>query len=72
MTRYIFRGCPRCGGDLYLNEQHDAPDDWQCLQCGRYRSRRRQPAPAQVSDFWAYWQAQAAAAQPERLREGAN
>ena len=30
MTRFHFRGCPRCGGDLYLT-----PDDWQCLQCGR-------------------------------------
>lgn len=29
MTRFHFRGCPRCGGDLYLT-----PDDWQCLQCG--------------------------------------
>ena len=31
MTRFHFRGCPRCGGDLHLNQ-----GDWQCLQCGRY------------------------------------
>ena len=42
MTRYIMRGCPRCGGDLYVNEQYYRRDDWQCLQCGRYR---HQPDP---------------------------
>ena len=31
MSRFRFRGCPRCGGDLYLNQ-----GDWQCLQCGRH------------------------------------
>jgi hypothetical protein len=39
------KGCPRCHGDLCLDED----DDWSCLQCGNRLSgltlaRRRQPA----------------------------
>ena len=26
--------CPRCGGNLFLSREHEAPE-WQCLQCGR-------------------------------------
>ncbi|OGT27923.1 MAG: hypothetical protein A2Z17_04080 [Gammaproteobacteria bacterium RBG_16_66_13] len=28
------KGCPRCGGDLYLHSDLDGPF-WLCLQCGR-------------------------------------
>ena len=72
MTRYIFRGCQRCGGDLYLNndEQRQEQDDWQCLQCGRYR-HRKPPQPG-VNDFWAAWLSQAAASQPDRRAERAE
>jgi hypothetical protein len=28
-TRYILRGCPRCGGDLWFDDP-----DWSCLCCG--------------------------------------
>ena len=48
LTRYIMRGCPRCGGDLHINEQYYRKDDWQCLQCGRYQHRpdpRPRPYP---------------------------
>ena len=41
VTRYILRGCPRCGGDLFIHDQYQRKDDWLCLQCGRYRHRGR-------------------------------
>ena len=28
------KGCPRCGGDLYLQSDMDGPF-WLCLQCSR-------------------------------------
>ena len=40
VTRYILRGCRRCGGDLLLHDQYHRKDDWQCMQCGRYRHRQ--------------------------------
>ena len=48
VTRYILRGCHRCGGDLFLHDQYHRDDDWLCMQCGRYRHRpgRGQPPPA--------------------------
>lgn len=46
MTRYIFRGCPRCGGDLYINYHHGNQDHWRCLQCGRHPCRRQAHPPA--------------------------
>ena len=55
MGRFVFRGCRRCGGDLFVNQ-----GDWQCLQCGRYpqaqRSQTQRPLPAVASEFWAFWQ----------------
>ena len=46
MTRYILRGCPRCGGDLYVDDQYLRKDDWLCLQCGHYRHRPLPQPPA--------------------------
>lgn len=70
MTRFHFRGCPRCGGDLYLT-----PDDWQCLQCGRSHRPAtaaaamavQNPPPAEsglpdnadADSFWDFWRRQA-------------
>ena len=54
MARYIFRGCPRCGGDLYLNYQHSSMDDWRCLQCGHHPRRainaRAKPLRSKAGD----------------------
>ena len=44
VTRYILRGCRRCGGDLFLHNQYDRKEDWQCMQCGRYRHQRSLPS----------------------------
>lgn len=75
MALYQFRGCPRCGGDLYLNQ-----GDWQCLQCGRHlypptalplslplpvdsgRPARPNPnsnANSDAAGFWDFWRRQA-------------
>ena len=29
---FWLKGCDKCGGDLFMEE-----DDWQCLQCGTYQ-----------------------------------
>ena len=29
---FWLKGCDKCGGDLFMQE-----DDWQCLQCGTYQ-----------------------------------
>ena len=29
---FWFKGCAKCGGDLFMKEE-----DWQCLQCGAYQ-----------------------------------
>ncbi len=50
MGRFVFRGCRRCSGDLFVNQ-----GDWQCLQCGRYPQTQRS-LPAVASEFWAFWQ----------------
>ena len=71
MSRFQFRGCPRCGGDLYLNQ-----GDWQCLHCGRYprpaaASAMATPLPppgagasanadADAGGFWDFWRRRAA------------
>ena len=39
MTRYIFRGCRRCGGDLYVDFENRRDSDWICLQCGHHPKR---------------------------------
>ena len=69
MTQYLFRGCGRCGGDLYIDNQYGRDGDWICLQCGRYRYRQA-PRPA-VNDFWEHWLAQVTgtAAGPSRSRD---
>lgn len=36
-TRWRLKGCPRCGGDLYLNDD----GEWECLQCGRGNGKRK-------------------------------
>lgn len=75
MTRFQFRGCPRCGGDLFINQ-----GDWQCLQCGRYprpaTATQRPPgleaadgrpsnaaagadASADAGGFWDFWRRRA-------------
>ncbi len=46
VTRYILRGCRRCGGDLFLHDQYRAKDDWRCMQCGRYRHHHQHQLPA--------------------------
>ena len=53
VSRFVLRGCPRCGGDLFLNE-----GDWQCLQCGRYWFNRR-PQAAAPSAFLSFWRERA-------------
>ena len=50
MSRYIFRGCPRCGGDLYVNYHDSKPDDWQCLQCGHHPDRLANPRLGKVGE----------------------
>ena len=40
MTRYVFRGCRRCGGDLYINYENRRNADWLCLQCGHHPEPR--------------------------------
>ena len=45
MTRYILRGCQRCGGDLYVNYHDAGQGDWLCLQCGRHPRRRNSHEP---------------------------
>ena len=40
MSRFILRGCPHCGGDLYVNYHDSNQDGWLCLQCGRHPDRR--------------------------------
>ena len=67
MSRFQFRGCPRCGGDLYLNQ-----GDWQCLHCGRYplpasaaamaippRPAAGAPVNADAGGFWDFWRRRA-------------
>ena len=51
MAQFIFRGCRRCAGDLFINQ-----GDWQCLQCGHYFYRLSRPPPDNA--FWDYWRAQ--------------
>ena len=36
MTTFRFKGCPRCGGDLYLDED-EYGKFLSCLQCGFLR-----------------------------------
>ena len=64
MSSFRFRGCPRCGGDLYLNQ-----GDWQCLHCGRYPRPALAATPlpeletraagtppgADAGGFWDFW-----------------
>jgi Zn ribbon nucleic-acid-binding protein len=34
-TTYLFKGCPRCGGDLLLTEELDnGAKYFSCVQCG--------------------------------------
>lgn len=44
MTIWILKGCPRCGGDLFVGEQDGA---WfeSCLQCGFLREQIADPVP---------------------------
>jgi len=39
MTTIQFKACPRCKGDLILEEEDYGPE-WVCLQCG-YREKEK-------------------------------
>lgn len=32
---FVFKGCPRCGGDLRRQRELDGEEEYRCLQCGR-------------------------------------
>lgn len=34
LTTIIFKGCPRCEGDLILDYEY-TPPGWNCMQCAR-------------------------------------
>jgi hypothetical protein len=45
LRKHIFKGCPRCSGDLRLERDADSltgrnPYSYVCLQCGRNSSLR--------------------------------
>ena len=45
LRKHIFKGCPRCSGDLRLERDADSlmgrnPYSYVCLQCGRSSSLR--------------------------------
>ena len=44
-TRFYFKACPKCQGDLYL-EQDAYGAFRQCLQCGRIVELAAAPGPA--------------------------
>lgn len=51
MTNWRLRGCPRCGGDLYISK--DEYDTWHeaCLQCGYVSELKKvgaKPEPARA------------------------
>ncbi len=49
-TSFRLRGCPRCGGDLFLDTLESAPGeapDYVCIQCGR-RTLPARPGAGQM------------------------
>ena len=54
IARMLYKGCPRCGGDLILDDEERRESGapvYQCLQCGRtarlqQRAERRLPIAA--------------------------
>ncbi|MBM3942834.1 MAG: hypothetical protein FJ316_07925 [SAR202 cluster bacterium] len=44
---FLLKSCPRCGGDLILDE-----GDWLCLQCGRYFYARQEVSG---NTHWRRW-----------------
>ena len=44
----LFKGCPRCAGDLYVHA--DSYDEYvQCLQCGYMAVYKPEPAQGEVT-----------------------
>ena len=35
-TPWLFKACPKCHGDMFLERQHEGKE-WVCLQCGDTR-----------------------------------
>lgn len=56
------RGCPRCGGDLFINSDMNREYE-QCLQCS-YARERNNPADSKKQPV------SAGAANPKRDKEG--